>query len=319
MSGPHISDFGDVTTSALSMSEGPSASNDLRANFRMELGQIESIYTIDDVNNSAEGIKGTYTVYDIMIQRTNGATELIHRARMLQPTFGGGLNNFLEVLPTDPGSKAKDDTVGRKLKRGHLVLVGFIGGRKDAPVILGAMPHSNKVAVSKRPKKGKGTYLEAEIQGVNFQIDNDGALKIVQTSPKKDDGTSTNEKIKTTIHVQKDGSVEITTNNKQKVRIDATTHHIRVDNGNTYIDMDQDGDKIDVVAKRVNVGTGGLQPQIVGNDMVEWLSDLCDEITKIYHPTGVGPSGLPVNSGKFLALKASVKAKIQSVKHFVEK
>ena len=320
MSGPYISEMGDVITSSLKINtDMHEASAELRNNFRLEIGQIESIYTVDDKQNNAQGNPGAFTVYDVMVHRQNGATELIPRCRMLQPSFGGGINNFLEVLPTDSGSNGKDSKVSAGLKRGHFVLVGFIGGRKDSPVILGAMPHTNKVAVAKRPKKGKGTHFEGEIQGVNFQIDNDGSLKVTQQSPKKDDGTPSNEKIKTTIHVQKDGSIEITTNEKQKVRIDSQTKHIRIDNGNTYVDMDQTGDKIDVVAKNVNVGTGGLQPQVVGDDMVKWCQDLCQAIMELYVPTGVGPSGTPVNSAKFAQLKSTVKDRIQSKKHKVEK
>jgi len=319
MNGPQISEYGDVITSALGVQNEVPASMDLRDNFRLEAGQIERIYTIDDPDNSASGKKGLFTVYDVMIQRPNGSTEIIPRCRLLQPGFGGGLNNFMEVLQNDPGPTAKDPTVPVDLKRGHMVLVGFISGRKDAPVILGAMPHTSPVAAGTRPSKGKGTYLEAEIQGVNFQIDNDGALKVFQSSPKNDQGVPTNASVKTTVHIQKDGSIEISTGAKQKIRIDAQSHHIRIDNGPTYIDMDQDGDKIDVVAKNVNVGTGGLQPQVVGDDLVSWLSDLCDEIALIYVPTGVGPSGTPVNTPKFQALKAAVKEKVQSKKHKVEK
>jgi hypothetical protein len=83
--------------------------------------------------------------------------------------------------------------------------------------------------------------------------------------------------------------------------------------------MDQNADKIQVVASVVEVGTGGLQPQIVGDDMVSFLEELITEICALYVPTGVGPSGTPVNTPKFQALKSKCKKMIQSTKHRVEK
>ena len=317
MSGPNFNNFGDVISSALGYEDTKNAAHELNNSLKIMMGQIEAVYPIGHPEVTDPELQ-KFVLYDVRIRHPDNTSELIPYCRMLQPGFGGGINNFLETLPTDPGASAKKKGVNSQDKRGHMCMVGFISGQKNAGIILGMMPHTNKTAVKRRPT-AKGTYLEGEIQGVNFKIDNEGALTIVQNSPRKDDGSPTNAKIKTTIDIQKDGSIEITTNEKQKIRIDSQSHHIRIDNGPTYIDMDQDGDKIDVVAKNVNVGTGGLQPQIVGDDLVSWLSDLCDEITKIYVPTGVGPSGTPVNTPKFESLKAAVKEKIQSKKHKVEK
>ncbi len=318
MSGPYISESGDVISSALSVSDVPQAADELTANFRLEMGQIDRIYTVDDKENTVNGIAAVHTVYDVLVVRPNGATELIPRCRMLQPGFGGGVCNFLEILPTDPGTQAKDPKVERSLKRGHFVLVGFISGKKDAAVILGAMPHSNRVAVGRRPKKGKGTYLEGEIQGLNFTVDNDGGLRITFNGPRKDDGTLVNQNGPTEIQIDKQGSITVKTNQKQTVFVDRVKKKIRVDNGPTSIDMDQDAKKIQVVAQIVEVGTGGLQPMVVGDDWKKIMEELITEITKLYVPTGVGPSGTPVNTPAFNSIKSKLKEAL-SKNHKVEK
>jgi len=314
--------MGDVISTSLSHNKDArtvSVTSELNNNFRMDQGQVIKVYTIDEAANSVEG-SSFQTVYDVRVYQQNGTAEIISRCKMLQPGFGGGINNFFEVVQTDPGPKAADETIGKELKRGHYVLVGYVSGYKQSGVILGTLPHNSKPAVAARPKKARGVHTEGEIQGLNFQITNDGELKLTFNGPKKDDGTLAKTDVgPTQIQIDKVGTITVSTNAKQKITIDRVTHHIRIDNGPTYIDMDQDGDKIDVVAKNVNVGTGGLQPQVVGDDMVEWLDKLVTEITMLYVPTGVGPSGTPVNTPKFKELAAQLKEKILSKKHKVEK
>lgn len=317
--GPTHLPSGDVISSALSMSGGPDASKDLYANNSIQMGQIEAIHTIDEkvsADDSAPPVR--VTVYDVMIRKPNGVIERIQRCRMLQPTFGGGINNFLEVLPTDPGFDAKDNQKDGYLKRGHYVLVGYIGGRKDSPVILGAMPHLSKTAEKRRPKKSKGTYMEGEIQGLNFSVDNDGALSITFNGPRKDDGSLVNQNGPTKVSIDKSGIVKVSTNAEQSVTIDRTTGHVTVINGPTKIDMDKGANQVDIVAQRVNIGAGGLQPQVVGDDWKKIMEELITEIMALYVPTGVGPSGNPVNNPKFAAIKSKLQDAL-SKKHWVEK
>lgn len=319
MSGPFITEMGDVISSALSIGAGGGHQGQVHSITSLEAGQIEAIYAVDAAGNTQDGSPGTFTLYDVRITRPDGTTELINRCRMAQPGFGGGINNFLEVLPTDPGANANQARVDKSLKRGHHVLLGFIGGYKDQGVILGALPHPNSVAVADRPSSSNGTYTQGEIQGLNFSVDNDGALKVVFNGPRDDKGNLINQNGPTTIEVNKDGVINLSTNKSQSVSIDRTSGVITITNGPTSMKMDQNADQIDIVANKINVGSGGLQPQIVGDDMVAWLSDLVDQIMQIFVATGVGPSSTPINNPAFSQLKSQLKDKIQSKKHWVEK
>jgi hypothetical protein len=316
MAGPTVTYEGDVISSALSTDEAPDAHKELSENFRLEQGQVVAVYNIDTSDNTRVG-KATQTVYDVSVVRPSGATEIIRRCPLVQPGFGGGVNNFFEAVMTDPKADAQKDTE-KPLKRGHLVLLGYISGSKSSPVILGTLPHAHKAAIARRPKKAKGVHTEGEIQGLNFMVTNEGSLKIIFNGPRDDEGKIVGKDGPTAIEIDKTGNIIVTTNAKQTVKIDRVGKKIRVDNGPTYIDMDQEGDKIQVVAKIVEVGTGGLQPQVVGDDWKSMMEELITEITKIYVPTGVGPSGTPINTPKFMAIKAKLKECL-SKNHKVEK
>lgn len=318
MSGPNFSQFGDVIASCLQYSPPKDATADLNKNFCIYMGQVIAIYPIGDSSVTEQELQ-KFVLYDVQIIHPDGTQEIIPYCRASQPLFGGGLNNFLETLQTDPGPDAKKKTLSMKDRRAHWVLVAFISGIKNSGVIIGAMPHANPTAVSKRPNKAKGVYTEGEIQGLNFSVDNDGAFTLSFNGPRKDDGSLEGKNGPTVINIDKDGKVKVSTNANQSVAIDRVAKTITITDGENYIKSDQGGGKIQVVAKVVEVGTGALQPQVVGDDMVEWLKDLVDAITQIYVPTGVGPSGTPVNAPMFKQLASKLKDKILSKKHKVEK
>lgn len=72
----------------------------------------------------------------------------------------------------------------------------------------------------------------------------------------------------------------------------------------------QPGGHIDVDGKTqgVNVGSGGLEPFMLGNKLKTAINSLIDETAKIIVPTAAGPSKIPENSEKILAIKSQVAA-----------
>jgi hypothetical protein len=73
---------------------------------------------------------------------------------------------------------------------------------------------------------------------------------------------------------------------------------------------------VEVESARINLGMNASEPALLGNISVQWLSDLCsaltdalNEITLMTVPTGVGPSGTPINTAAF----ASIRARITSL------
>lgn len=74
---------------------------------------------------------------------------------------------------------------------------------------------------------------------------------------------------------------------------------------------------VETESSRINLGINALSPALLGDRTMDWLRDLCSafsetllQITNIIHPTGTGPSGLPLNSGAF----NSIRSKVQNLK-----
>jgi hypothetical protein len=74
-------------------------------------------------------------------------------------------------------------------------------------------------------------------------------------------------------------------------------------------------DLFEVESKRISLGLNAEEPALLGNTTAEWLTDLCDvlnrmlqEIKLITVPTGVGPSGTPINSANFTSIDSTVNS-----------
>lgn len=248
---PTINADGSVISSAL---DGVDSFPDARESFYNDgylyEGQIVQVYPVDDSQNVRSGSPGVFTVYDVLIRDTSGGTQIASKCRAIQPMFGGSFNNFLEVLPVSPGQKAKDFGLDTVLRPGTKVLLAFICGQRAAPVIIGAMPHDNPVAVRARPKKAKGTHLEMEFQGLNVSINNDGALKIVFNTPKDNLGSPVSpDRAPTTLQIDSLGNVQVDTNANQQLKMDRVAKTIKVTNGGTSILMDQNSTLIQTDSK----------------------------------------------------------------------
>jgi hypothetical protein len=78
-----------------------------------------------------------------------------------------------------------------------------------------------------------------------------------------------------------------------------------------------------------NIWLGGVKPtksqageeyqkMVMGGELIKILGDILDEIAKIQIPTGVGPSGVPVNAAAFKSIKGKLKV-ILSARNYLSK
>lgn len=314
MSGPFVSPNGDVISSALKAAPVGDSRRLMEENFSLAKGQIEKVYTVDD--STVPG-KRTFTLYDVKIYRTNGSTELVRGVRGGQPLWGGGVFDFLEVNHGDAGPKTKDPAIDSALKEGAHVLVGFISGQQNAPVILCALPHPSDKAIKRRPKKAQGKRMEGEFQGLNFAIASDGSLSVIFNGPRKPSGESDLSGA-ASITIDGKGNIKASTNAQQSIEINRETGFVKVVNGTTHITLDKKADKAQVVAKNIEIGTGALQPAVVGDDWKKIMTELLDALAQLTVPTAVGPSGTPINAAQFNQVKGKLQDAL-STKHKVEK
>jgi len=77
---------------------------------------------------------------------------------------------------------------------------------------------------------------------------------------------------------------------------------------------------VETESKRINLGLNAKSPVLLGDRTMDWLDELCtilsstmSAITSITVPTGVGPSGTPINTPAFIDLKSRVKGIQQKI------
>lgn len=319
--GPH----GDVISSNLNFGAGSDAKSDLFANSSIFIGEIQKVYTNDDTSSQPEGA-ADFTLCDVMVYRSTGGTEIIKQCRIMHPTWGGGVNNFLEHTYPVPDQNTFDPKKKRSEKSANQVILSFINGNKQAAIILGAVPHTSQVAKARRPKKDKGTVLEAELQGLNWQINNEGEFTLTFYGPRDNKGKIINDKAgPTSFKIDKKGDITITTAKKQTIKVDTENQKIQIDNGPTQMIMDGKNDKIThkakvmetlgsesnrVHGKKVKISKSATsepsEPFVLGNKMNAFLEKLLTAIATHTHTGNLGVSTTPpINMSEFEQMKSS--------------
>jgi hypothetical protein len=77
---------------------------------------------------------------------------------------------------------------------------------------------------------------------------------------------------------------------------------------------------VETESARINLGLNAKSPVLLGDRTMDWLDELCtilsstlSAITSITVPTGVGPSGTPINTPAFIDLKSRIKGIQQKI------
>ena len=79
---------------------------------------------------------------------------------------------------------------------------------------------------------------------------------------------------------------------------------------------------VEMESEKISLGINALSPALLGDRTMDWLNELCSilsktmtTITELTVPTGVGPSGIPINASKFMGIRGEV----QTLKGKIEK
>lgn len=77
---------------------------------------------------------------------------------------------------------------------------------------------------------------------------------------------------------------------------------------------------VEMESKRINLGINAKSPVLLGDRTMDWLNELCNILSsfltstaQLTVPTGVGPSGIPINVSSFVDLKSKVKGIQQKI------
>lgn len=218
---------------------------------------LEKLEEDDEKNISKLGPE--YNVMTIEQDQQNGSSTSIYKNCINIDAFGGVADyfQFTHRAAKDPKKAKKKGSL--KEETGSIVLLLCLDGNSEKAIILKSIhnPKKNKVLT-----KDKGHHLEGEFNGVNWQVDKDGALKITFKSATEDDGTPKDDEAGGTfVEINKQGSVDINTGEDDK-------NYIRMDKPNSDIGLKADH-HIGLTAKE-NIGfnAGKDLNMTVGKDLI---------------------------------------------------
>lgn len=196
-------------------------SQKISSNFSLKVGVVTDIIELEDKRNVSK-VTTEYTVMAVEEQSNN-----VYSNCMAVDGFGG-LGDFFnkKLRKTEDSVKTNKKTALNK-QNGSIVLLLCIDGHSEQAIIVGSIAHPDRK--NGKLTKDKGHHLEGEFNGINWQIDKDGALTVKFNSASDNDGKYKDEKAGGSIvKIEKDGSIEATDGNKEKIRIDKTKKTIDI-------------------------------------------------------------------------------------------
>lgn len=300
-------------------------------------GQVLRVIPVDAKENTSGG---SYVQYEVALENGRGGVSSVF-ARRMSSVYGA--NDYEEEIlePAEFAFKgANDNTNNFGNRNGAIVVVSFLNGNINDPVILGSIAHPKKPGA----KKDDGVRYVKLFRGVKVEINKDGEWSVTYQSPFGPDGKlkaedtgpsfikldktgsldinlkkgtikqkhdvvseKTDFEYKTGLKVTYDGKgdkVTFTTKGGTKVEIDGTKK-VTVTAGSSIVTI-KDG-KIELSGDLVDVGTGASALAALGPQLISWLTSH----THLYNP-GPGsptPSQPPTTPPPTSLLSKSVKLK----------
>lgn len=271
-------------------------------NYLLRPGEVKKVIYPEDPGNLSGFIE-----YDVWVQHreNNTAVSLIYHNCLSNNPLAGLADHFVMTYRTDPkagvtknSQQSIVDGVGSK------VLLLCINGERASARIVGGIRDSRS---NDRGRKAKGHHLEFEFNGVRFEIGDAGGLRVSVNGKTAADGTldpkADKAGVGTYLEIGANGTwTAATKDGKQSVVIDHKAGTIKV-NAEKRLTLTSDA---------IDIGDGADQAAVCGDELVEVLSDILDEIVAQKFINGAGTTGPPLNLAKFKAIRARLKGKILS-------
>jgi len=215
----------------------------------LKVGVVLEILEIDNERNQS----GQIPEYDVMVVEEENTS--IYRNCMALDSFGGKADFFQRKYRTPKDRKKVQDSGSLKNQNGSIVLMLCLDGIAETPIIIGSLSHPDNRTIL---DKDSGHHMEGEFNGINWQVNKDGALTISFRSATDNDGEGQDAKAAgTQIRIEKDGSVELDDGSGQSVRVEKTEKKVQV-RAEDNIEMSS-GAEIKVVAlKDINAQCDNL-------------------------------------------------------------
>ncbi len=184
-------------------------------NFSLKVGLVKKTYDTDHKENENKKMPE----YDVLVfeqHEDQGVASTTYPHCIFLDTFGG-LGDFFEFKKRSPTDEQLLDPANSD---GATVLMLCVDGISEKGLIIGAIPHPNRKSTL---TKEAGNHLEGQFNGLNWQINDDGALTITFKSGTDNKGVPKDEKAGgANWKIEKDGSIELSDGDAENVRLDKT-------------------------------------------------------------------------------------------------
>jgi len=178
----------------------------------LKVGIVIKAYEIDDKLNKNKKIPE----YDILVveqKETSTMEPLVYKNCISIDGFGGVADFFeykLRPVKTDEKDTKAFINTNFEKQFGNMVLLLCLDGVRDKGIIIKSVSHKGRKT---NLTKDNGLHLEGQYNGLNWQINKDGELKITYKSKTDEKGKPADEKAGGThFQIDKKGSVDINTN-----------------------------------------------------------------------------------------------------------
>lgn len=240
---------------SLQSSDFASAFNKTYENVQLRAGIVTKVYEIDDKSNHSK----VNTEYDVQVMEQDsnrGSTTITYKNCIALDAFGG-MSDFLDVkFRAKKVEKNKGDSFSSD---GSLVLLLCLDGSSEKAIIIGGIKHMRRLSTL---TSKEGLRLEGQYNGINWTINNDGALVLTFKGPTENDGKLKKEDVYgSQFKIEKDGSLELNSQYKDqtkpfdKIRIDKTKGNIETSCRKDQVENVGGDNKIDIKGN-LDVKTG---------------------------------------------------------------
>lgn len=197
--------------------------NALFKNTALRVGSITAVFETDDEKNISK-LAPEYTVVAVEQDENRGMTTTIYKNCINASSFGSiaDYTMFKHRVPKNDEFKNRADF---NTQNGSLVLLLCLDGFSEKAIIIGSLSHPNNKKIL---DKAKEIHLESEYNGLNIQIDKDGAFSLTFKGATDNDGKVKDDKGQSTFKIEKEGSLELNDTKGDSIRIDKTKQTIAV-------------------------------------------------------------------------------------------
>ncbi len=216
---------GTVVNSYFNVVDAPTGKTVYEEGLRFLHGQVEKVHYLDDSSNISKKV----VEYDVSVRDAKGGQSVYRNVRQISSFFGTTDYQQTILEPNEFAFSGKlDPSNFFENKNGCMVVLAFLHGSKDKPVILGALPHPKKGGIVGAKKKD-GIHTKGEFRGFQWEINKDGDFVLIFNGAKKPNGSPANPALsKTTIKIGKDGKVTTTSGHRITIENDKGKEKVQV-------------------------------------------------------------------------------------------